>query len=271
VITAIGALLVFVAATVFVGREHDWKTIFGLGAPQTSTPTTTLPERPVVVPPPLPGGDASISPDALQLVLVRTEFGRDSHESLAFIGTSPRNPQTYQEGSLLANGARVKSIAADHVILERAGRTVRLNVAADLRLAEAQIKGKDGALDSVGGSQPAGPDLVVSTERVTDFIRPRPMYDSVGRFVAYELQPGADPATFQRLGLEPGDRMVSADGETLISSQQAASALQVVDAGGSIKASVQRGGEIRTLRIDGGMLPQAGSSGDEAGRSGAAH
>ncbi len=268
ILTAAIAVLVFVGASIYVVREHGWKALVSLGpAAAPSGSHVTVPDRPKMTPPPLPGGDASVSAEPLKLLLVRTEVGRKPRDSLAFIGTSPRNPQTYQVGSLLSNGARVKSIAPDHVILERNGRTARLNVMADLRLAEAQLKGKAGAIDSVGGPQPRGPELAVSQERVTDVIRPHPVYDAQGRFVAYELQPGADPSTFARLGFEAGDRMVAADGQTLISPEQGAAALQVVAAGGTIKASVQRGGEVRTLRIDGGLIPVASPSGDEAGGS----
>ena len=68
------------------------------------------------------------------------------------------------------------------------------------------------AIASIGGAPPERVAFQESIEPVTDLIRPRPIYDSTGRFAAYEIQPANSSANLARLGLMPGDRLVTVNG-----------------------------------------------------------
>ncbi len=224
-------------------------------SPVTAVPAAVEPERPEERQLPLPGNDSSISSEPLKLVLVSIERGRQASESIARIGTDPRNPQTYRTGSMLANGARITSIAVDHVVLARDGRTHRLNL--DKAAAVTRTPLKAGDIDSVGGEPQEAPALVESAEGVTKYIRPQPVYDATGHFVAYELQPGSDPAALARGDLLPGDQLVAVNGTPLASADEAAEALRFVSNGGSLEVTLVRDGTTLRTTLDGQRFMEA--------------
>lgn len=218
-------------------------------SPVTAVLTDSKPERPEERQLPLPGNDSSISTEPRRLVLVSIERGRQASDAIARIGTDPRNPQTYRTGSMLANGARIASITADQVVLARDGRThtLRLNHPA----AASSTPPTAGDIDSVGGEPQEITALAESAEGVTNYIRPQPIYDAMGRFVAYELQPGSDPAGLARVDLLPGDQLVAVNGTPLASVDDAAEALQFVSNGGSLEVTLVRSGTTLRTTLDG--------------------
>jgi type II secretion system protein C len=259
-VIGIAMLAIAITAILQFGDQRLLSAFGGRSSAPATPPSTGLIERPVEIPPPLPGGDSSVSDTPRALLLVGTQVGAHPTESLAFLGVDRRNPQTYAVGALLANGARITAIAADHIILARDGKSMRLDISRERTLAKVDQPMRNGTLDVVGGPPARMPVLQSSIEAVTEVIRPSPVFDESGRFIAYRLQPGAEAAAFARLGLVPGDRLVSVDGMALADVAQAAQALQSLAGGSALAVTVLRGGQAVSLRLDGQILSEATTS-----------
>lgn len=250
------AALAIVTVVMLRFGDHPLSSLLGKPASVPAPPPTNLIQRPVEIPPPLPGGDSSVSKTPRALLLTGTEIGARPQDNLAYLGVDRRNPQTYGVGSILANGARITAINADHVVLERDGKTVRLDVSHETTLAQRERPAQNGALDAIGGPPPRMPTFEPSTDAVTEVIRPSPLFDESGRFTGYQLQPGANEAAFARLGLAAGDRLVSVGGVALTDVAQAAQALQSLANGTALTVTVMRGGQVLPLRLDGQILSE---------------
>lgn len=248
-LASIVALSAVAAVAWYLHREHLLPGLFA-DSPNGSA-QVVVPDPAPELPPPLPGGDASVSTTPLKLLLVGTTLGPRPEDSTAALGTSRRNPQTYGPGALLANGARIATIAADHIVLERDGERFRIDVSQDPTGALGSVEGRAGAIDTVGGAVASASAPTEAMSPVTDVVRPRPVYDEAGQFVAYELYPGRNDAAFEALGLQPGDRLLAADGVSLASVEQSAALLQTLAAGTAVSASIERGGQVVALRLDG--------------------
>lgn len=213
-------------------------------------------ERPlngaVLVTPPAPkGNDSSVSPTPQRLVLVEARPGRNANEGTARLGVDPTSPQTYVAGALLANGARLSEIYSDHVVLEKDGRTVRLDVGAS------RTDDRSSAADSlltVGGAQAArGVAPTPSSDGLTDYLRPNPVFEGT-TLVGFEVYAGSHADVFAQLGLQDGDVIKAVDGEAVMDASTTIDRLQSLSQGRAITASVLRAGQLMTISLDGAVI-----------------
>ncbi|MGH8275439.1 MAG: type II secretion system protein N, partial [Steroidobacteraceae bacterium] len=166
-----------------------------IGAPLTVTPMRPL------------GNDSSVSQIPIPLILVRTQLGRNSREGFAQIGVNARSPQTYTAGALLANGASLTEIYPHYVVLERDGYSARLYLQGEAQ----PSAGSHTDLLTVGGKAAPAPAIADSQDRLTDYLRPSPVF--VGdQLQGYTLSAGRQLAPFSQLGLESGDVVTQING-----------------------------------------------------------
>jgi hypothetical protein len=197
---------------------------------------------------PLPGLEASLSKDPLSLILVRTEPGRNASEGRAFLGTARENPQTYAGGALLLNGARIKEIYSDHVVLERNGKQAKLFVDGSK-----QNKKALNDLLTVGGQPEVKQAAITHHEQITDYLRPSPVYD--GQVLkGYEVYAGAKSGVFSQLGLQNGDVILSLNDQPFTDPQQAMQLFDQLLQGIAMTASVERKGKVERIAVDGGVI-----------------
>jgi general secretion pathway protein C len=200
-----------------------------------------------------PGINSTLSDSPKRLILTGTVLGRNAREGSAFIGIDARNPQTYVAGAMLANGARLTQVYADHVVLERHGRTATLYL---VGRQPRSLQDKTGDLLMVGGRPPYQPAVANSSEEFTDYIRPAPVYDGPN-LRGYQLYAGAQAAVFSQLGLRPGDVMTAVDGETFTDPAQAMELFRQLATGISMRATVTRDGRALEISLDGSLIVAA--------------
>jgi type II secretion system protein C len=210
-----------------------------------------------MVTPPRPlGTDSSVSPVPLRLVLVRTEIGRNNREGFAQIGVNARSPQTYAAGALLANGARLTQIYEHHVVLERDGRSARLYLQGE----PANGSGPQGSaavdLLTVGGRPAEAPARINSEERLTDYLKPSPVFVA-GQLYGYALFAGRNAQVFSQLGLQPGDVITQINGTSVSASSDSLSALESLTQGEALSVVVEREGVAQSLSLDGAALRES--------------
>jgi type II secretory pathway component PulC len=179
--------------------------------------------------------------------------GRNVHEGTADIGVSGHPPHTYVAGAILANGARLIEIYADHVRLEKDHRVVSLYREGGIRADTSASALSD--LLTVGGTQAllAQPD---SHEELTDYIRPAPVYSGAA-VVGLQVYAGRQAGIFAQLGLQPGDVITAIDDVPLSEVQTALDQLHRLTQGEVVAAAVQRKGERISLSLDGSLIGAA--------------
>jgi hypothetical protein len=210
-IMLLGVLAVLVAMWDVPGSPAAWydtarQWVVGVAhrawPPTASSPVTDVSAKALI------GINASASSLPLPLLLVTTKPGRTSREGTASIGVSRENPQTYVAGALLSNGAQLTEVHTDYVVLERGGHSARLYLG----------QSTDGVEDAgarelltVGGRPAQTTAVAASSEPLTDYIRPSPVY-SGSTLRGYEVYPGERGAAFAHIGLQPGDIITAIDG-----------------------------------------------------------
>jgi general secretion pathway protein C len=197
------------------------------------------------------GTDSSVSKVPLPLILTATRLGRNSREGYADIGVNAHWPQTYRAGAILANGARLEEIYSDHVILAHEALRTSLYILGHTPPAGAHAL--VASLITVGGTTPAPAAVADSRDALTEVVRIAPLFEG-DHVRALELYPSAHSSLFERLGLEPGDRVIAIDGEALTDSKQAIEELRRLTAGASVNVTIERGGRHQTLSLDGSLL-----------------
>jgi general secretion pathway protein C len=227
-----------------------------------------LSEVPAVAPPAPPdpkiallGTDSSISPEALELVLVATSPGRTPREGTALLGTDPRNPQTYAAGASLVNGAVLTEIHPDHVVLELDGKVAVLAIGGKTiarRLAQLVTSSDQTAL-TVGGAEVVARPLdnfPSSREDLSEIIRPEPFYER-DEFAGIKVLAGRNSARLEALGLKPGDIIRTIEGKPLKSVDGAWQKIDdALSTGSSIVVSIERDGNLTSMYLDGSKLAQ---------------
>lgn len=213
----------------------------------TSAPTVGLIEEKAAL-----GTDSSASAVPLDLLLIRTVPGRSHREGTALIGTAPENPQTYATGALLANGARLVEVHADHVVLQRDGKSARLDIFDPNKNASRSKTANP--LFLVGGQKPvrvAGPTV---EDSLIDYVRPSPVFDGA-HMRGIQVYPGARSAVFSEFGLRAGDLIVAIDGTALVDAKQALDLLRELTNGATLSASVVRNeGTSQTIVMNGSAI-----------------
>ena len=199
----------------------------------------------------LPGTDSSLSKVPLPLYLMGVAPGGNVHEGTAQIGTSIENPQTYTAGAMLLNGARLAEIHADHVLLTKGERSVRLAL-----FDRSNLHAGAGSYDellSVGGAATTAPAKPASNEALTEYLRPSPVYDG-DILRGYKVYSGKKAGVFSQLGLQPGDVVTSIDGVPLIGPAETIQMLRQLTEGAALTVTIERGGTRIPITLDGTLI-----------------
>lgn len=256
--TAIGSGVLVMVACWAAGVFDQWREWF---APEPE-PARAAAQAPAVMPTPpviAPSGPPKNADEGAvgKLRLVATRPGRNAREGTAQLATGTADPLTYIAGALLANGAVLAEVYADHVLLKRGEQTTELYVDGMARPARgSRSANSNEALlsvekpDSKPAAMPFGPETYANILRAA----PRFVDNSIAGF---EVYPGTDVGALSRLNLQSGDVLLEIDGRVLKSVDELYGNLKSIRAGASLTATVQRGSEQLVLTMDGAMLKAA--------------
>jgi general secretion pathway protein C len=227
------------------------------GSPVPSPQTQALPPAVHVAPDPHPrtsvlGTDASVSDVAVRLQLFATSPGLSPRDGTAVLGTHASNPQTYAVKSVLASGAILDEIHADHVVLLIRGIRTRLyKVGIQAPEDEALI-----AATTVGGPGIADRPVekrISSYSHPTDFIRPRLVFESE-KVVGFEVSAGRGAHRLAQLDLEPGDIIRKIDGRPVSSDADWQRLTAALGKGASVVLEIDRKESSLSIVMDGAWI-----------------
>ena len=207
--------------------------------------------------------DADAPDTTLNLVLagvVAREPGSEPGQAIILSGN--REQKVYSVGDTIdgTNGARLHSVLADRVLLNRSGRLEALQLPRELPAQARQRAPRIAPRPLSGGGTPDNPATLsqvigANASRISDVIRIAPAIDS-GQVVGFRVNPGADAAAFTALGLEPGDIVTEVNGTVIDDPNRG---LQVFEALGETtmaNVTLLRNGAPQAVVIDTSQLLQ---------------
>ena len=212
-----------------------------------------------VADPAAPAGDPTDAPETrLSLVLAGTIAASDPKQGFGIIGESASNAKLYSVGDSVPGGARLNAVYGDRVILERAGQLEALLLPREYKGGGTNTTAPQ-AREGMGMSAPqtAGSQVVERVKRmiaqdpgsVAEIMRPQPVFAN-GQQRGYRVYPGRNRAQFARLGLRPGDLVMSVNGTPLDDPQRGMEIFRSIGSADQVRVTVERNGRPQELVLN---------------------
>jgi general secretion pathway protein C len=199
-------------------------------------------------------------PSQANLVLSAVFAANDPTKGLAVIGESPQSAKVYAVGSMVRPGTRLHSVYLDRVILDRNGQLETLSLPRP-STAGLAITRTAAATPRPGGGQFADNLRRIAETNPTAFaevVRPQPVFAN-GVQRGYRVYPGRNRQQFAKLGLQPGDLVLSINGTPLDDPQRGMEIFNTIGTSDRVTVTVERNGQSQELTLNTAqiMLPDA--------------
>ncbi len=194
---------------------------------------------------------------SLDLDLAGVAAASAGTKSYAIITSNGNTEHTYAVGAKLPDGALIRDILPDRIVIAHDGRleTLRLPISGTSILA---APANDNTRNST--ARPRAPlvsqgfrEQVQSHPRsLSEYMRLRP-YEKDGHIAGYRVYPGKQPELFKKAGLQPGDIVTGVNGIQLDTPAGSLKAMhQLRQAHGPIRLAILRKGHRLTVTINTG-------------------
>jgi general secretion pathway protein C len=199
-------------------------------------------------------------PTQMNLVLSAVFAANDPTKGVAVIGESPQASKVYSVGATVRPGTRLHSVYLDRVILDRNGQLETLALpkpnTAGLTITRA-------AAPRPGSGQFADNLRRIAETNPTAFaeiVRPQPVFAN-GVQRGYRVYPGRNRQQFAKLGLQPGDLVLSINGTPLDDPQRGMEIFNTIGTSDRVNVTIERNGQSQELTLNTAqiMLPDANS------------
>ncbi len=215
--------------------------------------------------------DAAEAPQTqMNLVLAGTWASEDPQQGFAFIGESANTAKMYGVGTAVSRGTVLHSVYPDRVILDTGGKLEALMLP---RLSTASLTAQFSP-----PSQPASASNQVAENlrrmaesdpaAFSEIVRPQPVFAN-GVQRGYRVYPGRNRQQFARLGLQPGDLVLSINGTPLDDPQRGMEIFNTMGASDQVTVTVERNGQPQELSLNMAQLsvPDATPAGNNRRRT----
>jgi general secretion pathway protein C len=208
-----------------------------------------------------PTAPEDAQPTQMNLVLSAVFAANDPAKGLAVIGDSPQSAKVYAVGATVRPGTRLHSVYLDRVILDRNGQLETLSLP---KPSTAGITiNRSAAAPRPGNAQFAENLRRIAETNPTAFaevVRPQPVFAN-GVQRGYRVYPGRNRQQFAKLGLQPGDLVLSINGTPLDDPQRGMEIFNTIGTSDRVSVTVERNGQSQELTLNTAqiMLPDANS------------
>lgn len=174
----------------------------------------------------------------------------------AIISSNRGEDRNYRVGQTIegADGATLHSVYADRVLLDRNGQLETLRMPKEL------TSGASFTAMPPMPQPPPGPPggslretIAENASRITDIVRVAPHVQE-GQVVGFRVNPGRDRASFEALGLLPGDVVTDINGTVLDDPSQGLQVFQSLGESTQANVTILRDGVPQTVVIDTSQL-----------------
>lgn len=193
--------------------------------------------------------DPANAPQTQMNLLLSAVFAtNDPAKGLAIIGESPTSANVFTVGEAVRPGTKLHAVYADRVILDRGGQLEALalptqslagviSTAAPRPTAAAQFSDN---LRHIAETNPSA---------LSEIVRPQPVYAN-GIQRGFRVYPGRNRQQFARLGLQPGDLVLSINGTPLDDAQRGMEVFNTLGSSDRVSVSVERNGQQQDLTLN---------------------
>jgi general secretion pathway protein C len=198
----------------------------------------------------------------MNLILAGVFAANDPTKGLAMIGDSPQSAKVYAVGAVVRPGTKLHSVYLDRVILDRNGQLETLSLprpsTAGLAITRTAAAPRPG-----NNTQFADNLRRIAETNPTAFaevVRPQPVFAN-GVQRGYRVYPGRNRQQFAKLGLQPGDLVLSINGTPLDDPQRGMEIFNTIGTSDRVSVTVERNGQSQELTLNTAqiMLPDANS------------
>ena len=180
---------------------------------------------------------------SLQLTLFGTRLDEVTGRGSAIIAGADGVQTSYGVGDEILPGVTLKSVAFDHVTIDRGGAAEQIFIdqsgAVPVTDEGASTNGVDTTLDGGGA---------ITAAQLRGGVQFLPRTEN-GRVTGFVLRPGADGGTFRRAGFTEGDILVAINGQPVGSPEDAQRLGAQFRPGTTVSVNVERGGQILPIAI----------------------
>ena len=190
----------------------------------------------------------------MSLVLAGTIASNDPKSGLGIIGETAAAAKVYKVGDSIPGGARLNAVYDDRVILERGGQLEALLLPREYRGA-----GSGPNTAAVAPARPAttGNEVADRVRRliaqdpgsVAEIMRPQASFQN-GQLHGYRVYPGRNRQQFTRLGLRPGDLVMSINGTPLDDQQRGMEIFRSIGSSDQVRVTIERNGKPQELTLN---------------------
>jgi general secretion pathway protein C len=200
----------------------------------------------------------------VNLVLAGTMAFNDPEAGFAIVGETAANGKFYRVGATINGVARLHSVYADRVVIERNGALETL----------ALPRGPSNAL-YMRTATPATNETAENLRRlannpqaISNLLRAQPVFAN-GALKGYRVYPGRDRQQFVRSGLQPGDLVTAINGTNLDDPNRGNEILNTLTSSTTALVAVERNGVIQQVNLDMSQLSIPDATADSTSSSNA--
>jgi general secretion pathway protein C len=172
------------------------------------------------------------------------------------IANSRNEEKAYFVGQTIegADGATLHSVYSDRVLLNRNGRLETLRLPKELSTSSGSPMAMASPLPQPAAVPPTLRETISeNATRLADIVRLAPHVQE-GQVVGFRVNPGRDRATFEALGLQPGDVVTDINGTALDDPSQGLAVFQALGESTQANVTVLRDGVPQVIVIDTSQL-----------------
>jgi general secretion pathway protein C len=207
-------------------------------------------------------GDKDPVQSSIPLVLTGIISADDPRNGLAILGPNPAGTKVYAVGDNVPGGAKVHSVLADRVVLDRNGTLEYLALPKNSQGGGIPIS----APPTTNALQTENPVVERMRRMMTDdpglmadVMRPQPVF-AQGKQRGYRIYPGRNRAAFTRLGLHPGDLVTAINGTPLDDPSRGQEIFRTIGSSTEAHITVMRNGQQQDLTLNMAQVAQEAES-----------
>lgn len=208
--------------------------------------------------PPSPTRQSDIAaPDTKLNLVLRGVLSTEDPQALAIIAMAGAKEKIYAVGDNVPGGARLKTVYADRVILERGANLETLRLPKDRSKGFSLTEHDDDETQTPPPLTPFEPvavdddlgqtlqtyreDLLKNPSRLMSLLQADPVMQN-GNFVGFRLRPKTNDPLFKQLGLQPGDIVTHINGVELNSPERGIQAMRDLIDASELVMTIERAG-----------------------------
>lgn len=196
-----------------------------------------------------PQGPIEVPQTQMNLVLSAVFAAEEPARGLAIIGESAQAAKVYGVGATVRPGTRLHEVYSDRVILDRGGQLETLTLP---KQSTATLTVNRASMPAPANTQFADNLRRIAETNPTAFaeiVRPQPVFAN-GVQRGYRVYPGRNRQQFAKLGLQPGDLVLSINGTPLDDPQRGMEIFNTMGSSGRVAVTVERNGQQQELTLN---------------------